>query len=181
MVFDGWQDLWRILAIGALAYPGLVFLLRITGKRTLSKMNAFDLVITVAFGSSLATVLLSEDVTLSEGLVAFALLCALQYAVAFVSVRSERFQSLIKAQPSLLFYRGDFLPRAMRQERVTREEVLAAVRGQGLPDLEGVQAVVLETDGSFSVVAGAGDAALDALRTVRRDGRIGQRESDPSG
>ena len=50
MFFDSWYDLFRIVIVGALAYAGLVFLLRITGKRTLSKMNAFDLVVTVALG-----------------------------------------------------------------------------------------------------------------------------------
>ena len=181
MLFDSWYDLLRILVVGVTAYAGLVFVLRITGKRTLSKMNAFDLVVTVAFGSTLASVLLSSDVSLSEGLFAFALLCALQYAVAWTSVRSDRFQGLIKADPTLLFFRGRFLEAMLRKERVTEEEIVAAVRAQGIASLTSVQAVVLETDGSFSVIAGAPDDAIDALRSVEGGDRRGNGPGAPSG
>jgi uncharacterized membrane protein YcaP (DUF421 family) len=81
MFFDSWMGLLRVVVVGTLAYVILVLLLRVTGKRTLSKMNAFDLVVTVALGSTLATVLLSKDVALAEGVVAFALLVLLQYAI----------------------------------------------------------------------------------------------------
>lgn len=77
MFFDNWLGLVRILVVGTLAYLALVMLLRVPGKRTLSKMNAFDFVVTVALGSTLATVLLSETVALVEGVTAFMLLIGL--------------------------------------------------------------------------------------------------------
>ena len=166
MFFHEAHDLLRILVVGVGAYMGLVAFLRATGKRTLSKMNAFDLVVTVALGSTLATVLLNRDVSLAEGLTAFLLLCLLQYVVAWSSVRSNRFQGFVKAEPALLFLRGRYLKNRLREERVTEEEILAAVRGQGVGDLSAVRAVVLETDGSMSVVTGA-EAGLDALRPVQ--------------
>lgn len=168
MFFDTWYEILRIGVVGTLAYAGLVFFLRTTGKRTLSKMNAFDLVVTVAFGSTFASAILSSDVSLVEALVAFALLCGLQYGVTLLSVRSERFQRLIKAQPTLLFYRGAFLDPALRKERVTREEILAAMRSSGAAKPSQVDAVVLETDGSFSVVSGAAAGAdVGTLRYVQ--------------
>lgn len=173
MFFDSWYDIFRICVVGTAAYAGIILCLRTTGKRTLSKMNAFDLVVTVAFGSVFASALLSSDVSISEALTAFALLCGLQYCVAFLSVRSERFQSLVKAQPSLLFYRGMFLEAAMRKERVTGEEILAAMRGSGAVDPADVDAVILETDGSFSVVAGAAGAPVGTLRYVRSPSEAG--------
>lgn len=78
MFFDTWQGLGRIVVVGVLAYAALVIFLRFSGKRTLSKMNAFDLIVTVALGSTLATILLSKDVALAEGLLALLLLIALQ-------------------------------------------------------------------------------------------------------
>ena len=66
MLFDSWVGLGRVIVAGILAYAGLILLLRISGKRTLSKMNAFDLVVTVALGSTLATVLLSRSVALAS-------------------------------------------------------------------------------------------------------------------
>jgi uncharacterized membrane protein YcaP (DUF421 family) len=169
MLFDGWAGLGRILVVGIGAYAGLVLILRVTGKRTLSKMNAFDLIVTVALGSTLATVFLSRDVALAEGLFALALLCLLQYAVAFLSVRSGRFQALVKADPSLLVFRGRFLAEAMRRERVSEEEIYAALRGEGVGDLSEVAAVVLETDGSISVVPAA-EGGTDTLKHVERGG-----------
>lgn len=166
MFFDSWQDLLRIVVVGVLAYAGLILLLRTTGKRTLSKMNAFDLVVTVALGSILATVLLSKETALSEGLLAFVVLCGLQYVVAWVSVRSERFRDLVKAEPSLLYFRGRYSETMLRRERISREEVLAAIRSQGTADLTAVHAVVLETDGSFSVIAERDGPRADALKGV---------------
>lgn len=160
MLFDGWDDLGRIAVVGIGAYAGLIVILRVTGKRTLSKMNAFDFVVTVALGSTLASIFLSSDVSLSEGLFALALLCLLQYAVAFVSARSARFQGWVKADPVLLVYQGRLMSGPMRRERVTREEVLAAARSQGINDLAFVRAVILETDGSFTILPPADSEAL---------------------
>ncbi len=156
-----------------LVYPTLVLVLRVSGKRTLAKMNAFDLVVTVALGSTLATILLSADVSLAEGVVVLVLLVTLQLAVAWVSVRVGWFRRIVKAEPALLLHHGVLLEDVPRAERVTAGEVRQAVRSQGIGGLELVEAVVLETDGSFSVIpgsqAGSGSALEDlAPDTVRR-------------
>ena len=156
MFFESWFSLFRIVIVGAAAYAALVGLIRLFGKRTLSKMNAFDFVVTVALGSTLATVLLSKDVVLAEGLLALFLLCGLQFAVAYLSVRSERIEAMVKSEPTLLLYKGRFLEAAMRRERMTKGEVLAALRAQGVGDVSQAEAAVLESDGSVSVVTSAG-------------------------
>jgi uncharacterized membrane protein YcaP (DUF421 family) len=166
MFYNGWFPLMRVITVGVCAYAALVCLLRVSGKRTLSKMNAFDLVVTVALGSTLATVLLSKDVALAEGVLAFGLLIALQFVVAWLSVRSPAVDRLVKSEPRLLFYRGEFLRDAMRGERVTEGEVLAAVREQGTSALGDVEAVVLETASTISVLRKSGGPP-SALRQVR--------------
>lgn len=167
MLFDSWTGLGRVVLVGTLAYAALVILLRTSGKRTLTKLNAFDLVVTVALGSTLATVLLSKSVALAEGVLALCLLVLLQYGIAWLSVRSPSFEALIKAEPTLLVHRGRFLAGAMRAERITREEILAAMRASGASDHGQIAAVVLETDGSLSVVSDSG-GAMSTLDTVRR-------------
>ncbi len=152
MFFDAWSAIGRTVIVGVLAYLALVLLLRVSGKRTLSKMNAFDLVVTVALGSTLATVLLSSSVSLARGVLAFAILIFLQFGITWLSVRSSAVQGFVKAEPTLLLHRGRLLRRAMKRERVTEDEILAALRGQGVASVEDVEAVVLETDSSFSVV-----------------------------
>ena len=157
--FDDWAGLVRVVVVGTVAYVALIALLRISGKRTLAKLNAFDFIVTVALGSTLATVLLSADVTVAEGVTAFALLVGLQFVVAWASSRSRRVERLVKAEPTLL-YRHGYLYSAMRRERVSEDELHQAARGQGHPDLSVVAAIVLETDGTLSVFTDAPPESL---------------------
>jgi uncharacterized membrane protein YcaP (DUF421 family) len=152
MVFQGWPGLARTGVVGALAYAGLVLFLRISGKRTLSKLNAFDLVVTVALGSTLATILLNEDVALAEGLVAFATLIGLQWAVAWTSVRWPAFARSVRAEPTVLLRDGKPLAPAMRRERVTESELLGAVREAGARDLSEAEVVLLDGDGALTAI-----------------------------
>jgi hypothetical protein len=94
------------------------------------KMNAFDFVVPIALG----------------------LLIGLQYLVAWSASRSEAFDDLLKAEPVMVFHRGRFLRATMRRERVTRNEILAAIRGAGIMSSAQVESVVLETAGEFSIV-----------------------------
>lgn len=166
-LFAGWASTGRVLVVGVLVYVVLILFLRISGKRTLAKMNAFDLVVTVALGSVLSTTLLSRTTPLLDGAVALALLIALQFAVAWGSLRARWFRKLVKSQPALLMRDGELLEDAMRRERVDRDEILAAVRGRGFVALNDVGAVVLETDGSFSVLPRRdGPASGSALSDV---------------
>jgi uncharacterized membrane protein YcaP (DUF421 family) len=171
--FQGGSNLVRVLVVGVLAYAALIGLLRTTGPRALSKLNSFDLVVTVALGSVLATILLSKDVALLEGVVAFTVLLALQYGVTWLSVRSTTISQLVKAEPVLLLYRGEMLHRNMARARVVDAEVKAAVRSQGIASLEEVFAVVLETDGSISVMNEPGMSTPSAIEGILR-----QRQQD---
>lgn len=165
--FNGWSSLFRILIIGLLAYATLILFLRLSGNRTLSKMNAFDLIVTVALGSTLATVLLSKDVALADGAVAFALLIALQFVITWTSVRYRWVRRLVTGEPLMLLYRGEFLLTSLRKARVTQDEVLSAIRSSGFSDVTSVEAVVLETDGSFSVVKHQAESRHSSLEGVR--------------
>jgi uncharacterized membrane protein YcaP (DUF421 family) len=166
MFFDGWAGLLRTLTIGICAYAALVLLLRVSGKRTLSKMNAFDFVITVALGSTLATVLLSQDTALAKGVLALALLIFLQFVITWLSVRSKTVSRLVKAEPRFLFRNGEFMWGAMKAERINEGEILQAMRSQGVSGKEQVQAVVLESDGSLSILQKTPEAGLTVLSDV---------------
>ena len=176
MFFDSWTGLARVALVGLPAYATLVLALRLSGKRTLAKMNAFDLVVTVALGSTLATILLTSNVALAEGIVAMAVLVAAQFAVAWAAVRSPRIRRAVKSTPTLLARHGRLDEDAMREQRVTRSEILQAVRSAGSGGLDQVAAVVLETDGSLSVITTgkAGDStALSDVTDVPRRGTRG--------
>lgn len=134
------------------SYCALIVLLRLSGKRTLSKMNAFDLVVTVALGSTLATILLDNSIPIVNGVSALGLLIFLQYGITWASVRSDKIRSLVKSEPTALVLNGRYLENAMREQRVTRDEVEAAMRDRGKASVSDVACVVLETDGSLTVV-----------------------------
>lgn len=170
MFFDNFQGLLRVALISLVAYAALIVILRIAGKRSLAKLNAFDLIVTVALGSTLATVLLSKDVALGEGILAFIMLAALQWIVSRLSITSVSFRRLVRAEPRLLFENGNYLQVAMGRERVTPGEIEAAVRNAGRGRLEDAAAIVLETDGSMSLIVKRGGDELTALRSVHKEG-----------
>lgn len=165
-LFDGWDSLLRTALMGVPAYVVLIVFLRLSGKRTLSKMNAFDFIVTIALGSTLATLLLSKDVSLAQGAFAFALLIGLQFAITWSSVRMRWVRQLVTGEPLLLVHKGKILPSALCHARLTEDEVRAAVRAAGLQDLADIEAVVLETDASVTVIRGGSKAANSALADV---------------
>lgn len=183
MFFSSWEALGRVLLTGVLAYLALVLILRVSGKRTLAKMNAFDFVVTVALGSTLATTILAPNTALLEGVAALALLIGLQYVISWLSVRTTWFERLVKSEPTLIFYQGEFIEGALARQRVTTAEVRSAIRKSGIPGLDGVDAVVLETDGTFTVIERLPEGdPHDALANVRgAEVREGIREGETRG
>jgi uncharacterized membrane protein YcaP (DUF421 family) len=169
--FDSWSAVGRIVVVGTRGYLALIALLRVSGKRTLSKMNAFDFVITITLGSTYATLLISDTVPLVEGVVALALLVGLQWLVSAIYVRSEWFESLVKSGPQILYWRGDYLEDVLRRERITREEIQAAMRANDVSDHERAVAV-LETQGDLTVMTIDETDSTHAMERVKGDSSI---------
>lgn len=163
LFFDSWAGLLRVVVISTSGYFLLIVLLRVSGKRTLAKMNLFDFVVTIAIGSLFASFILSDSIALAEGMLSIAMLAGLQYFVSWLSVKSDTFQQIVKGTPTLLFYQGEYLHEQMVSRRVAQEEIRFAVRSSGVGDLSEVAAVIMETDGTFSVIP-ANDNPLTALQ-----------------
>lgn len=161
--FAGWGGIIRIVIVGIPAYAALIFILRLSGKRSLAQMNAFDLIVTVSLGSILSTILLSNSVALVEGITALSLLLFLQFIITWLSVRFTPFRKLVRSEPSLLYHNGTFLEEAMMKQRVSRDEVLQIIRAKGTDGMSKVGSVIMESDGSFSVLP---ESAEDAERLL---------------
>lgn len=157
--FAGWAPLTRILVVGVTMYIAIIAILRISGSRTLSDMNAFDFLITVAIGSAFGRALTAKDVALAEAMLAFVLLVALQYGVTWVQIRWPSVRRVVTNPPSLLYFRGEFLDGALRRQRVTEAELRTAVRKSNHGSLSDVEAVVLESSGEFSVIESIDDGS----------------------
>lgn len=150
--FDSWESILRTTVITVLAYSALIILLRISGKRTLSSMNAFDFIVTIALGSSLATVALNKDVALTDGVLVFLLFIGLQYGITWWSVRNKSIKRKITNHPTLLIYDGKKIDSAIKKERITDEELFLAARKKGVLDLKEIDFAVLETTGSLTII-----------------------------
>ena len=150
--WGGSEPITRIIIVGTLAYLGLVLILRISGKRTIASMNAFDFIVTVAIGSVFGRALTAKTVSIAEALTAFALLALLQFVFSYLEIRIPFFKKLVTSSPRLLFHNGRFIKKNLRKERLDQNELVAAVRKKGFSSMEKVAALILETDGSFSVI-----------------------------
>ncbi|HEX6749809.1 MAG TPA: YetF domain-containing protein [Longimicrobium sp.] len=164
--FHGFGPLGRTLLVGLISYATLVVLLRLSGKRAISKMNIFDFVVVVAIGSTLANVITTPDLDLADGLAALFVLVAVQHLISWATAHSHRVEKWVNGEPTLLLYRGQCIETVMKAHRVTKQEVRAAVRMAGLSSLDHAHAVVLETDGVFSVIEEGGALCRNVMVDV---------------
>lgn len=152
-LWDGWDPILRILLVGTFGYVWLVLLLRSTGPRNMAKMTPFDFVITVTLGSAFGRVLTASEVSLSEALVTFSLLVALQWVFASGRARWSAVARLVDPGPTLLYHDGQPVDRALRRHRMIESDLHSAAREKGFGSLEDVAAVVLQADGTFAVIS----------------------------
>lgn len=154
ILFSGWDKILKVVIMSVSGYIAVVILLRVSGKRTLSKMNAFDFVVTVALGSVLASTALSSSIAVSEGITCMAVLIGLQYIITFFSYRSKSFKDIITSSPILLFADGRFLEDNMKKSRVRKDEVYSRLRHNNLENMDEVDFIVMETTGDMHVIHG---------------------------
>ncbi|MCD0490248.1 DUF421 domain-containing protein [Pedobacter sp. MC2016-14] len=151
LLFKNWESVWHVGVCAVLAYIILFLFIRISGKRTLAKLTAFDFVVTVTLGSTLSSMILAK-VPLVDGSVALALIIAMQYLLAWMARESNTLEKVINSSPTMVFYRGEFLEDAMKKEVLTREEIYAEIRKFRMLDVDQVEAVVMELNGELTVI-----------------------------
>jgi uncharacterized membrane protein YcaP (DUF421 family) len=149
--FESWYNVERTVTLTIVGYATLFTMLRVSGKRTLSKLNVFDFVFVVAVGSVFASTIISKDVTLIEGVAAMGTLMLIQLVLAELAARFPKLERIINGEPTLLLSNGKFIRDALKRERVTEEEVRGAIRGEGVTRVEDVDAVTMENDGTLTV------------------------------
>ncbi len=176
MFFESWDSIVRSFIITILAYIILILMLRVSGKRTLSKMNAFDFVITIALGSCLATVALNKSVPLADGALVFLLLILLQFVITWLSVRIDKVKKIITCTPTLLLYKGKMLKEVMKKERVTIEEIYVIARKKGFTDLKEIDAIVLETTGDLNVIPSFNKENMQTMHDISNYPEIRRKE-----
>jgi uncharacterized membrane protein YcaP (DUF421 family) len=144
------QGLVRALVLLAAGYAAIAFLVRISKGKTLAKMNAFELFVTVALGGLLVGGLFRPELPLGYLLGGAGFLVLLQAGLTFLARRLRR-NDFFAGEPALLFRRGHFLRGNMRRYRVSEDEVVRALRAGGWKNYHDVEAAVLEADGTIAV------------------------------
>lgn len=165
LLFKNWESVWHVAICSILAYFVLFLFIRISGKRTLAKLTAFDFVVTITLGSTLSSMILVK-VTLAEGAVALAIIIVLQYVLAWSAMKSKTVEKIINSSPTMVFYRGKFLEDAMEKEVLTREEIYAEIRKYRMLDVDQVEAVVMELNGELTVIKNSEGTSHTSLKGI---------------
>lgn len=149
--FKNWEGVMRVAIASFIAYLTLFLFIRISGKRTLTKLNAFDFVVAVTLGSTLSSMMLAKS-PLVEGAAALIIIIAIQYVLALAAKKSHTMEKIINPPPSLLYYDGEFIEETINRQVITKEEVYARIRESNIEYMDDVKAVILEVNGEVSVV-----------------------------
>jgi uncharacterized membrane protein YcaP (DUF421 family) len=156
-----WEKVLRSLVV----YLFLLLAFRVLGKRQVGQLTPFDLVVLLIISNVVQNAIIGPDNSLGGGLIGAAVIFLANYVVVELTFRSKRARRLLEAQPTLLINNGRILHENLASERVTLDDLKAALRRSGVDDVEHVRVAVLEENGAISVipraVGGPGDTRAD--------------------
>ena len=152
LFFDNIDKLGRIVLTAVTVYVLIVIITKVSGKRSTSQLNNFDWIVTVMIGSLGASTILLKNIPLIEGISSILVLYVMQFLVTKYASISPQFSSFILSEPRIVFYQGQFLPDAMRAERLTRQELECAMRSEGVNSFDDVEAIVFESDAQLTII-----------------------------
>lgn len=150
-MFESTVPLWEPVLRGALIYAAILLLLRITGKRQVGQFTPFDLVLLLLVSEAVSNALTGGDNSITSGVIAVATMLLLNLAVGWTTTRSTRLEHTLEGRPQFLIKNGRVDYGVMRREGLSKNDLLAAIRGQGCFRPGQVEYAVLETSGQISV------------------------------
>jgi uncharacterized membrane protein YcaP (DUF421 family) len=141
-----------IVLRAVVVFAFLLFLTRVVGRRELSTLQPFDLILLIVIGDLVQQGVTQSDQSVTGAILAAGTFWVLTIVVSFTSFRFPRFRPMIEGEPLILLEGGRPIERNLRRERITLEELAAAARQQGLAELDQAQWAVLETGGQISFI-----------------------------
>jgi uncharacterized membrane protein YcaP (DUF421 family) len=130
----------------------LVFVTRVMGRRELSSLTPFDLILLVVMGDAIQQGLTQDDYSVTGAIIAVATIAALQVGTSYVSFRSERARTVLEGLPLVLVQDGKLIEENLKRERLDADEVAAEMRLQQIANFDDVEWAILETNGSMSFI-----------------------------
>ena len=149
--FKNWNDVIDAALSAVLFYMLIVILVRVFGKRSTAQLNNFDWIINITVGSLAASGILLDSVPALRATVAIVIIIILQFILTWVVLHSKFVADLVKASPTLLTHKGQYIDSALRETRISKEEICSALREHGLATND-ANWVVLETNGRLTVI-----------------------------
>ena len=143
---------WEFILRGLIIYVFLIVLLRLTGKRQVGQMAPFDLVLLLVLSNTVQNAMIGGDNSIIGGVISAVTLVAANWLVSLLTYRSKKMEALVEGRPELLIHNGKLFDRALAQAKLTRHEMMNALREAGCAAVEDVRAAFLENDGTISVI-----------------------------
>jgi uncharacterized membrane protein YcaP (DUF421 family) len=141
------------VALRAIVVFGLLLVVtRAVGRRELSSMEPFDLILLVVMGDLIQQGVTQSDYSLTGVLIVLGVISTLTVGTSYLSFRVPRLRSVLEGEPIVLVEHGKVIVRNLRRERMTHDELAAEARLQQIADLARVRLAVLETNGSVSFI-----------------------------
>lgn len=147
------QPWWEFVLRALLVYGFLLLTLRLTGKRQVGQLAPSDLVVLLVLSNAVQNSMNAGDNTVGAGFILVATLLAVNGLMSWLTWRSKRAEILLEGRPQVLVHNGVVDEGLIRGERITRHELMAAVRQAGLSELKDVRVAILETNGRINVIA----------------------------
>jgi uncharacterized membrane protein YcaP (DUF421 family) len=152
----------------ALVYLGLLLAMRVAGKREVGQMKPFDLVTLLIISNAVQNAMVGQDSSVVGGLVAATVILLLNFTVEWLRHRYLLAQQVFEGSPTLIVNDGHFVTDHLRQEQLSEEDVLQAMREHGVDDVQQVKSAVLEVDGSISIIPKESTQVTRTRRRFRR-------------
>lgn len=133
-------------------YLFLLLAFRFSGKRQVGQLTPFDLVVLLIISNVVQNAVIGNDNSLGGGIIGAATILVLNYVIVEIVYRFKRARRLLELSPTLLIHNGRVLDEHLRRERITLEDLLAALRRAGLVEPRQARYAVLEENGAITVI-----------------------------
>ncbi|HET6330268.1 MAG TPA: YetF domain-containing protein [Holophagaceae bacterium] len=150
-----WEFVLRALAV----YIFLLVALRLTGKRQVGQLAPFDLVLLLVLSNAVQNSMNGGDNTVTAGIVLALTLIGVNGVVGWLTWRNKRMENFFEGKPQILVHNGEVDEVMLKNERITRHELMSAIRAVGLTEINQVRVAILENTGRINVIAKPGEAA----------------------
>jgi uncharacterized membrane protein YcaP (DUF421 family) len=161
------EPAWALIVRSAAVYLVLLVGLRVFGKREVGQFTLFDLVFVLLVANAVQPAMTGRDLSLGGGFIIIATLLSLNYIVSRLRIRFPIIERALESKSVIVARDGSWIDQKLKREGITSEEALAALREHGIDSIVETKLVVLEADGSLSVVPKDPQVAAKRRRHVR--------------